>query len=570
MQKNYYKKPHLASGLPKSEKLKIIPLGGMEEVGRNMMLIEYGNDIVIIDMGLQFPEEDMPGIDFIIPDISYLRDKLNKIRGVIITHGHYDHIGAIPYLASQLGNPIIFGTQLTLALIRKRQDEFKDKPNLNLQVITHKDRIKLGCFEIEFFRVSHNIPDCVGVIVHTPEGIIIHTGDFKIDLNPADGMLPDLAKMANLGEQNVLALLADSTNANQKGHQFSEKEIGDNLEQILAKAKGRIIIATFSSLLSRLQQVFWMAEKLGRKVAIEGYSMKINVETASQLGYIKVKRGTIIGLAEALRLPKDKIIIACTGAQGEDRAVLMRIANEEHRQIRIESGDTVIFSSSVVPGNERTVQKLKDSLYRKGAEVVHYQMVDIHAGGHAKQEDLKLTLRLINPRYLMPIEGNTSLLRAHAKVAEEIGFDPRNILLVENGQVVEFSRSKAKITDKKVPTDYIMVDGLGVGDVSNIVLRDRRVMSQDGMIVIIATVDNKTGNLVTSPDIISRGFVYMRESKELIEQARSRVRKLLHDHNPNSQANETYLKNKIRDEIGQFLFKKTQRRPMVIPVIIGV
>lgn len=560
MQKIYDRKP----------KLKIIPLGGMEEVGRNMTLIEYGNNIVIIDMGLQFPEEDMPGIDFIIPDISYLRNKLNQIKGVIITHGHYDHIGAVPYLAPELGNPIIFGTQLTLAIIRKRQEEFKDRPNLNLQVITSKDRIKLGCFEIEFFKVSHNIPDCLGVVVHTPEGIVVHTGDFKIDLNPAGDELPDLATMAKLGEKNVLALMSDSTNANQKGHQFTEKEIETNLAQIISKAQGRIIIATFSSLLSRIQQIVWLAEKLGRKICIEGFSMKVNVETASRLGYLKVKKGTLINLSEALRMENDKVIIVCTGAQGEDRAVLMRISNDEHKYLKIEPKDTVIFSSSVVPGNERTVQRLKDTLYRKGAEVVHYQMVDIHAGGHAKQEDLKLMLRLINPKYLIPIEGNSSLLREHAKVAEEIGFDPKNILLAENGQVIELGRGKGVVTRKKVPTDYIMVDGLGVGDVSNIVLRDRRVMSQDGMIVVIATIDSKTGKLITSPDIISRGFVYMKESKELIEQARDKVRKILRDHDSYSSANEIYLKNKLRDEIGQFLFNKTQRRPMVIPVIIGV
>ncbi len=367
-----------------------------------------------------------------------------------------------------------------------------------------------------------------------------------------------------------MALLSDSTNANQKGHQFSEKEIEKNMEEILSKAKGRIIIATFSSLLSRIQQVIWLAEKLDRKVCIEGYSMKINVETASQLGYLKIKRGTLISLSEALKLPDNRVIIACTGAQGEDRAVLMRIANEEHRYLRIEKGDTIIFSSSVVPGNERTVQRLKDTLYRKGADVIHYQMVDIHAGGHAKEEDLKLMLRLINPKYLIPIEGNSSLLRAHANVAKDIGFDPKNIFIAENGQIIEFSRGKGRVTEKKVPTDYIMVDGLGVGDVSNIVLRDRRVMSQDGMIVIIATIDNKTGKLITSPDIISRGFVYMRESKELIEQTRNKVRKTLTDHDPRSATNEVYLKNKLRDEIGQFLFNKTQRRPMVIPVIIGV
>ena len=550
--------------------LKIIPLGGLEEVGRNMTLLEYGQDIIIVDMGLQFPEEDMPGIDYIIPNVSYLKGKEQNIRGVFITHGHYDHIGAIPHLAPQLRNPWIYAGDLTRAIIEKRQEEYQDKPKLKIKTIDSKSRIKAGIFQIEFFKVSHNIPSAFGLIIRTPEGIVVHTGDFKVDFNPVGAEMCEFAKIARLNDQNVLALLSDSTNAFVSGHQLSEKEIEKTLEEVLLKIKNRIIIATFASLLSRIQQIIELAEKMGRKVFVDGRSMKTNVEIAQQTGYLKVKKGTLISVEEANRLPPNQVFILCTGAQGERRAVLMRLALGEHRKLKIIKGDTVIFSSSAVPGNERTVQRVRDSFWKKGAEVVHYQMLDIHAGGHAKEEELKLMLRMINPKYLIPIEGNLFMLKAHAKIAEELGLNPRNILVGENGQVIEFSRGLGRLTNQKAITDYVMIDGLGVGDVSHIVLRDRQLLSSDGMVVVIATVENKTGKLVGSPDIISRGFVYMKESKELIEMTRKKAKKLLCDTDPRSGANEAYLKNKIRDSIGQFLFSKTQRRPMILPVIIGV
>ena len=550
-------------------KLKIIVLGGLEEVGRNMTVLEYEDDIIIIDMGLQFSEEDMPGIDYIIPNISYLKGKEKNIRGVIITHGHYDHIGAIPHLIPRLGNPIIFGTPLTLGIIKKRQEDFKEN-ELNIKTITSESVLQLGCFKIEFFKVSHNIPDCVGVIVYTPQGIVVHTGDFKFDLSPIGSSPTDMAKIASLSNKKVLALLADSTNAESPGHQISEKNIFETLEQILKQAPGRIIVGTFASLLGRIQQIIWLAEKLNRKVLIEGYSMKANVEIAQQLGYLKIKKGTLINIKEFEKLSDDKIIVFCTGAQGESRAVLMRIANKEHKKIEIKKGDTVIFSSSVVPGNERMVQRLKDAFYKQGAEVVHCQMMDVHAGGHAKQEDLKLLITLINPKYFIPIEGNHSFLRIHAKIAEIAGIDPKNIFVADNGQIIEFFNEQGKLTHKKVPTDYVMVDGLGVGDVSNVVLRDRKVMAEDGMLVIISTIDSKTGKLIGNPDIISRGFVYMKENKELIEQIRSKAKKILKDNDPRSKAFDNYLKDKIRNDLGQFVYSKTQRRPMILPVLIEV
>ncbi len=554
----------------KKAPLRIIPLGGLEEIGRNMILLEYDKDIIIIDMGLQFPEEDMPGIDYVIPDISYLKGKEKNIRGVFITHGHYDHIGAIPHLIPHLNNPLIITSKLTAVLIQKRQEEYPNKTKLKIRIITSKDKVKAGVFEVDFFKVSHNIPDNFGLIIHTPEGIVVHTGDFKLDFSPVASELPEISKIAQLNDKNVLALLSDSTNASLSGYQLSEKEIQKTLEYLFLKAQGRIIIGTFSSLFSRVQQIIWLAEKMDKKVVIEGYSMKTNIEIGQNLGYLKIREGTLISLEKAKHLPPNKIIIICTGAQAEERAVLMRIAQGEHKKLKIIKGDTVIFSSSIVPGNERTVEHLKDDLWRKGAEVICYQMMDVHAGGHGGEEELKLMIHLVNPKYLIPILGTLSLLKAHARLAEESGFNPQNILTAENGQVIEFFQGSGRLTNRKVPAEYVMVDGLGVGDVSQVVLRDRNVLAKDGMLVIIATIEKKTGKLVGSPDIISRGFVYIKKSKELIEAIRKEVRKILRDRDPRSKADEIYLKSKIRNDIGQFLFNKTQRRPMVLPVIIGV
>jgi ribonuclease J len=551
-------------------KLKIVVLGGNEEVGRNMTILEYENDIIIIDMGIQFPEEDMPGIDFIIPNIEYLKTKKKNIRGVVITHGHLDHIGAIPYLIPELGNPVIYSAPLTLGLIKKRHEEFKDLPALNLQAVTPDDTITLGTFKVSFFAVSHNIPASMGIIVDTPLGKVVHSGDFKLDFDGPVRDMPEVSKIAKLGEENVLALMSDSTNAPQSGHQISESEIQGNLFNIIRNAKGRVIIGTFSSLLNRLQQVFEAAEKLNKKILIDGYSMKTNVEIAHQLGYLSFKKDTFITEKQLKEYPDNRVVICCTGAQGEDRAVLMRIVNRDHRFLEIGKNDTVVFSSSVIPGNERSVQRLKDSLYRQGAEVIHYQMMDVHAGGHAKKEDLKLMINLVNPKYFIPIEGNHSFLHIHAKWATEAGIDPKNIFIADNGQIIEFTKLGGKLTNKKIPADYVFVDGLGVGDVSHIVLRDRKQMSDDGMIVVISTISAKTGKLIHSPDIISRGFVYMKENKELIEKTRKRVKQIMQSNTDKSMANDMFIKNKIRNQIGNLLYKETERRPMVLPVIIEV
>ena len=550
--------------------LRIIPLGGCEEVGRNMTVFEYGNDIIIVDMGLQWPEEDMPGIDYIIPNIEYLKGKEKNIRGVIITHGHYDHIGAIPHHIPKLGNPTIYGTPLTLGIISKRQEDFNTNP-LKLKSISTDTVLTLGKFKISFFGVSHNIPGSVGVIINTPLGKVIHTGDFKIDPKSSGDAPTEIKKIKALGKQNVLALMADSTNAPQPGKQLTEGDIQTNIDEILKSAPGRIILGTFASLLGRIQQIIWAAEKLNKKIVIEGFSMKRNVELAQQLGYMKVKKGTIIPLKDMNNYSDNNIIIICTGAQGEDNAVLMRIANREHRKLRLGNGDTVVFSSSVIPGNERSVQKLKDTIYRQGAEVIHYKMMDVHAGGHAKQEDLYEVIKMIKPRFHIPVYGNHSFLKIHGKVAKKAGIADNRIFIPDNGQIMEFNKNKGKLTKEKVPSEYVFVDGLGVGDVSHIVLRDRQMMSSDGMVVVIATVSGKSGRLIHSPDIISRGFIYMRENKKLVEDIRVKVKNIVNEHNKsNNQLNETYIKEELRNKLGQFIYQKTERRPMVLPVIIEV
>lgn len=560
-------------------RLKIIPLGGLEEVGRNMTLFEYENpetkkrDIIIVDMGLQFPEEDMPGIDYIIPNISYLKDNnlIPFIRGIIITHGHYDHIGAIPYLISQLNNPPIYTTGLTRGIILKRQDDFTDQPKLNINLIKKNDKIQLGCFNIEFFHVNHNIPDGVGLAIETPVGTIVHTGDFKFDHSPIGDEPADISKIAQIGAKKVLALLSDSTNAEVPGYSISEKTIQDNLEIIFKDAPGRIITATFASLLSRVQEIINLAEKYDRKVAIDGYSMRMNVEAAKELGYIKFQKGDLIKAQHINDYPPKKVVVVCTGAQGEGNAVLMRIANGEHRHIKVQKGDTIIFSSSVVPGNERTVQGLKDILCRQGAKIYHSQIMDIHASGHAQQEDLKMMINLINPKFFIPIHGNYYMLKLHAELAESLGIPPENTLVASNGNIINLDGEKMWIDREKAQTNYIMVDGLGVGDVGQVVLRDRQVMARDGMFVIIVTIDRQTGEIRTSPDIISRGFIYMRESQELLKQVRQRVKVIVRQTvGQQTPANWVYVRDNLRDKIGQFLYSKTQRRPVILPVVIEV
>ncbi|MBI4837244.1 MAG: ribonuclease J [Candidatus Portnoybacteria bacterium] len=551
--------------------LKIIPIGGVEEVGRNMTLFEYGGDIIIVDMGLQFPEEDMPGIDYIIPNISYLHGKEKNIRGIIITHGHYDHIGGIPHIVNRLGNPTVYTAELTRGIILKRQEDFKELPKLDIEVVKKNDTIDLGPFKVTFFHVNHTIPDAMGLAIETPIGLVVHTGDFKFDHSPVADSPADLSRISQLAQRGVLLLMSESTDAETPGHSISEKTIQENLENIFKDAKGRIIAVTFSSLLTRIQSIIYLAEKYGRKVAIDGYSMKTNVEMAKALNYLKINRGTLISISQVKDLDPSRVVVMCTGAQGEDKAVLMRIAIHEHRHIRIQKGDSIIFSSSVVPGNERTVQGLKDTLCRQGAKIFHSLLMDIHAGGHAPQEDLKMMINLTRPKFFMPIHGNYYMLKLHAELAENVGVPPKNIYIPSNGQIILLNKEKIWYSREKAPTNYVMVDGLGVGDVGQVVLRDRQMMSQDGIFVVIATIDKQNGKVKSSPDIISRGFIYMRESKELLADVRKKVKEIVEETTmAGHPVNWSYVKDNLRDKIGQFLYTKTERRPMVIPVVIEV
>lgn len=547
--------------------LKVIPLGGLEEVGRNMTLVEYDQEIIIIDCGLQFPEDDMPGIDYIVPDISYLKGREKEIKGVIITHGHYDHIGGIPHILHRLENPPLFATKLTGKIIEKRQEEYPHLPKLDIRIIDPLSELSLGKFQVSFFHVNHNFPQSVGVSLKTPEGTLVFTGDFKFDHSPIADQPADISRLAQIGKEGVLALFSDSTSADKPGYSISEREILNSLEEIFERARGRLICATFSSLLSRIQEIILAAEKFKRKVAIDGYSMKTNVEIALNLSYLKVKKGTLISSQRIDNFSSSKAVIICTGAQGEERASLVRIASGDHKHIKIIPSDTVIFSSSIVPGNERTVQHLKDSLARQGAEIIHWQMMDVHAGGHGQKEDLKMMIRLFNPKYFIPIHGNHYLLKEHAKIAQGLNISPKNIFVLSNGQVLEFKDEKAGISKKQVSTNYIMVDGLGVGDVGEVVLRDRQMMAKDGMMVIVVTVDSKTKRIRREPDIISRGFIYMRASEELIREIRRRIKNTIYGE---ATTNWVYVRNKIKEDLGQFLFRKTQRRPMIIPVVFEV
>ena len=557
--------------MKKTKEVKIIALGGLGEVGRNMALIEYDQKILIIDVGLSFPDETTPGIDFIIPNINYLKGKEKNIVGVVITHGHLDHIGGIPYIIGKLKNPPIYAPRFAKGLILKRQEEFPNK-NLDIRATKDGDKLSLGPFKVELFRQNHSIPENFGLIIDTPVGRLVHTSDFKFDSNPVNDIPTDFKKLKKIGESGVLLLMSDSTGAEQEGHSISEKVIEQNLEEIFKKStKGRIIAGTFASLLNRIQQVISLSEKYGRKVCIEGYSMKNNIEIAQNTKNIKIKKGTLISSKDINKYPDGQITIICTGAQGEGQAVLMRIVNKEHKFIKLKKGDNIVFSSSVIPGNERSVQALKDEFYRQGMNVFHYKMMDIHAGGHGYRDELREMIKMIKPKFFMPVHGQFSMLVSHSDIAKSEGIPEKNIIVTENGKVIQLEGDKFSINQKMVPSNYVMVDGLGVGDVGEIVLRDRQVLSKDGMFVIIAVIDKQAGKIKGSPDIISRGFVYLRESKELLSQTRYKVIEIINKSTGGGEiVNLAYVKEEIRNKIGSFLYSKTQRRPMILPVVIEI
>ncbi len=558
--------------MKQEKELQIIPLGGLGEVGRNMMLLEWRKKIVIIDMGFRMPSENMPGIDYIIPNTAYLKDREKDIEGIVFTHGHYDHIGAVPYLIDKLKNPPMFASPLTRGIIAKRQEEFPTQPKLNITEVKSGSKIKLGVFGIEFFHQNHNIVDNLGLFIKTPVGNIVHTSDFKFDETPVNDHPTDFEKLKEIGRQKVLLAMIDATSAENEGHSLSEKTIMENLEKIFQESKGRIIAATFSSLINRIQQLIVLSEKYGRKVAIEGNGMKTNVEICRQLKYLKINKGTIVKSKNIHDYPDNKTTILCTGAQGEDRAALMRIANKEHRNIQFKKGDSVVFSSSVIPGNERAVQELKDDILRQGTKVYHYKMMDIHAGGHAHQEEIKELVEIIRPKFLIPIHGQYSMFAALKDLAvEKMNMPEKNVMLVENGNVVHLSPNRIRKDEKMVPFSYVMVDGLGVGDVGEVVLRDRKALAEDGMFVIVVIVDRNQGKVKGSPDIISRGFIYLRESKNLLYQTRKKVIQVVNQAaGPGGSVNWAHVKDNMRNKIGQFLYEKTERRPMILPVIIEV
>lgn len=552
-------------------KLRIIPLGGQEEVGRNMTVFEYGNDIVILDMGVQFPEEDMPGIDYIVPNVAYLKGKEKKIRGVVFSHGHLDHIGAAPILLEKLQNPPIIGRPLTLALIKNRQEDYKKGSANNLRTIQINkvtDRQRLGKFTVSYFPVDHSIMDAVGVILETPNGTVIHPGDWTYEKDPIGRQAVTYSRLAQLPKPTILMLESlGSTNIKER---VPEKTMHDNLNRLMREAPGRLIIATFSSQIERIKNVIEYAGAIGKKVALDGYSMKLNIEVARKLGYIKPGKQTLITVDQVKKYPDRRVVVLCTGAQGEPNAVLSRIVNGSHRFIKVKKEDTIIFSSSVIPGNERTIQRLKDNMYRLSDNVIHSDIMDIHSSGHSSAQDLVEVVNQIKPTYFIPVYANHYFLKEAEKLMIRNNFPKDNIFILDNGHVLEIDKRKPAIAPKKVPSDYVFVDGLGVGDVSNVVLRDRQMLAEDGMFVVIVTIDKKTGTIVGSPDIISRGFIYMKHNRDLVDKVRAKVKKILKDQEPRAQADEAYIKNKIRDQVGQFLFSKTERRPMVLPVVIDV
>jgi ribonuclease J len=544
-------------------KLRIIPLGGVGEIGRNMTLFEYGENIIVVDAGLMFPETDMFGVDIVIPDISYLVEHRDIVRGIIITHGHEDHHGALPYVLPHVQAPV-YATRLTRGLIEVKLKESKLLEKAELHTIDSDTELNLGPFRLEFFHVSHSIPDAVGLAIGTPVGLAVHTGDYKFDYTPVDGQLTDFHKLAQFGSRGVLVLLADSTNADRPRYTPSEQEVSESFDWVFAQAEGRIIVATFASNIYRVQQVIDTAVKYGRRVGVVGRSMVNNVKMAQELGYLSVPDNALLQLVELDKLPPREVAIVCTGTQGEPTSALVRMANEDHRHVKIQPGDTVILSATPIPGNEELVHRTLNNLFRLGAQVYYQDLLPVHVSGHASQEEQKLMLSLTQPKFFVPIQGEYRHLVLQAELARQMGIPRENIFVVESGQVLEFDERSGRVAET-VDGGYVFVDGLGVGDVGTVVLRDRHVLSQDGFFIAVVAVDKNTGKLVEGPDIISRGFVYLRDSEELIEEARQQVIKALE-----KRGHSTALDDKIKEVLSRFLYEQTKRRPMILPVVMEV
>jgi ribonuclease J len=553
--------------------IRIIPMGGVEEIGKNMTAIEFGDTIIVIDIGLAFPGEDTPGVDYIIPDSTYVEQNKHKVKAVIVTHGHLDHIGGIPYVMPKIGNPPIYTSLLTSVMIKKRQDEFPYLPKLDIRLIEKAETIKIGDFKIRFFGATHTIPDCFGVIVETPFGNAIFTGDLKIENKDGIPAEFEVDTYTKLGKENNLVLIADSTNVSKEGFSYPEKEVHANLKEIIRNVKGRIIIGTFASTFDRIVSIIESTEQLGKKVIIEGRSMKNNVEIAKELGILKVSKETIISSDSITDYPDDKIVILATGAQGDEFAALMRISTKEHRTVKLKKGDTVLLSSSVIPGNEKSVDRLKDNLARLGAKIIHYGIANVHSSGHSYSGEMRWIHQMIKPKYFIPVHGSHYMLRVHEDLALGLGMPEKNIIVPDNGMVIEISENGNKFSSRKevASNRLVMVDGLGNDNIQEVVIRDRQVLAQDGMFVVIAIIDTRTGKVRKSPDIISRGFVYLKESQDLLHQVRALTKKTIEDSTAKMHPiNFDYVKNSVREDLGKYLFQKTHKRPIILPVLIEV
>jgi ribonuclease J len=546
-------------------KLKIIPLGGLGEIGKNLTVYEYGQDIVVVDCGLGFPDEELYGIDVVIPDITYLKQNKDKIRGIVITHGHEDHIGALPYVMRELDVPI-YATSLTAGIIELKLEEFDLL--YNTQIFTKKagDRFKLGCFEIEFIHVNHSIADSVALAIKTPIGTVIHTGDFKIDVTPIQGEMIDLARLGQLGKQGVLALLSDSTNVERPGHTESERKVAEKFDELFKGCEKRIIVTTFASNVQRIQQIVNVAAKYKRKVAVTGRSMENMIKVAIELGYMDIPDGVLVDLNQIKGQPKDRTVIISTGSQGESMSALYRMAFSEHKQINIDAGDRIIISASAIPGNENTISKVIDELFHKGAEVIYDRHTDLHVSGHASQEEQKMMLALTKPKFFIPVHGEYRMLCKHAELGRMMGVAPNNIVIAENGRVIELSRKSVK-ADDSVPAGRVFVDGTGVGDVGSVVLRDRKHLAQDGMIVVVLALSGEDASLLAPPEIVTRGFIYEKESDGLMDEMRRVINESLASCRHQRINDWAGIKNKVRTNLTGYLYKATKRSPMILPVI---
>ena len=555
--------------------IRIIPLGGVEQIGQNMTMVEYGNDIIVLDAGFQFKEEDTPGIDYILPNTKYLEERKDKIRALIVTHGHLDHIGGIPYLMDRIGNPPLYTRALTSVMIKKRQEEFPHLTPLDIKIVEKEDTIKIGELRVKFFSVTHTIPDSMGVIIETPYGSIVNPGDIKLDHEDGIPTEAEEKEFERFKNDNVLFLMMDSTNVDNPGFSTPERIVKQNLDEIIKNTKSRLIIGTFASQIERMMSIIHSAEKYGKKVVVDGRGMKNNIEIVKVMGILKVKKDTLIMPEEMDSYPPDRIIALVTGAQGDEFASLMRMSNKSHKYFKITPRDSVLLSSSIIPGNEKAVQKLKDNLARQGAKIIHYRTSDtyIHSTGHGNRGELEWLHKHIKPKYFMPMHGNHYMLRVHEELAKNVGMPPENVIVPDNGTIIEIQEGGKKLVrlKEKAPSGMVMVDGFAIGDVQEVVIRDRQMLAQDGMFVIIASVNSSNGKLKKSPDIISRGFVYLRESQDLLHQTRIIIKKTIEDTTAGmNPINFEYVKTILTDNVGRFLFQKTAKRPIVIPVLLSV